>query len=199
MSHLGTAAYAQLAPLAALDAENGYVLRNLIMALNGPIEDVAEWISEDDGTPDGTPGYSRLLDLDRAPAVTLPWLGQMKGIRVTPGLSEAEQREEIDRAEGFHRGTIPSMERAAARHLTGTKTVYVLDRVNDDPYQTVIITRTAETPDPALTLADIMRDKKAGELLTHIVTDSPVIEQGTATIDTSTATIDTAVLADVVI
>jgi hypothetical protein len=194
MGAVAREAFDQIAPLAVRDAENGDVLAHLNAVLSAPIEDVAEWVS--DG-PDGKPGYSILLDVDRAPAIALPWLGQMKGVAVTPGLPESEQRDEIRAAAGMFRGSAQALIDAARPTLINARTVRVLTRVGGDMYAVTVITRTAETPSPAATLAAFKSAKRIGVILTHVVTDEPIIDEMSRTIDAITQTIDTFTLAGV--
>lgn len=186
----------ELAPLLVKDAENGDVGSHFIAVLTAPIEAIAEAVKEDD---DDRPGFSLFMDIETCPAEYLPWLLQIKGVRATPGLSPEDARAEGRLAEGLRRGAVGSMQRAAARHLTGARTVRVLDRVGNDPYATVVITRTSETPDPAQTLSDIRSDKVIGELVSHIVTDDVIWEEATVTWDDVSpgVTWDDVVLADV--
>jgi hypothetical protein len=177
MGDVATAALEQVAPLGTQDAAHSDVLANLVAALNAPIENVATWVSDTDTEV----GYSILLDVDRAPAIALPWLGQMKGVRVTAGLLEADQRDEIRHAEGLRRGSIAALEAAARMTLTGARTVRVLTRVGGDMYAVTVITRTAETPDPDLTLARLMAAKRIGVILTHVVTDDVIWVEATVT------------------
>ncbi len=192
----------ELAPLLVKDDENGNVGSHFIAVLTAPIEVIAEAVREDD---DDRPGFSLFLDIETCPPEFLPWLLQLKGVRATPGLSEEAARDEGRKAEGLRRGTmtgpagVGSMEKAAARHTASQDPalVRVLDRVGGDPYATTVITRTSDTPDPAQTLADILSDKVIGEVLTHVISDAPIIDEGTLTIDAATGDIDTATLADI--
>jgi hypothetical protein len=185
----------ELAPLLAQDDDsNGNVGAHFIAALNGPLEVIAEAVREDEDERDG---FAVFLDLDRAPAIALAWLAQFKGVRATPGLAEADSREEVRNAEGLHRGTTAALVQAGQRSLTGTKTVRVLERVGGAPYALTVITRTSETPDPAVTLAAFMAAKRIGILLTHVVSDAPIIDEGTRTINAAAGNIDTATLANI--
>ena len=192
----------ELAPLLVKDDENGNVGSHFLAVLTAPIEVIAEAVREDD---DDRPGFALFLDLETCFAPYLPWLLQLKGVRATPGLSEADARQEGRVAEGLHRGTmtspqrVGSMEKAASRHTTSQDPalVRVIDRVGGDPYATTVITRTSDTPDPAQTLLDILSDKIIGEIITHVVSDAPLIDEWTRNIDATTANIDSLTLADV--
>lgn len=194
MGSLASEVYQQLKPLAARDEEFGYPLANYLAALLAPaqlIEDLAR------DTVNGGPGYSILVDTDLCPAVALPWHAQFKGVVLPDGLTEAEQREWIHSAEGQYRGMIPALVKAGQRHLTGAKTVRVVERAGPSVYDLIVITRTAETPDPTTTLADFRSAKRIGIRLQHVVSDAPIIEEWTDTIDSVTATIDAMTVADV--
>lgn len=192
----------ELAPLLVQDDEVGNVGSHFLAVLTAPVEVIAEAVREDE---DDRPGFSLFMDIETCPTAYLPWLLQLKGVQATPGLSEIDARQEGRVAEGLHRGTmtssqrVGSMEKAASRHTTSRDPalVRVLDRVGGDPYATTVITRTSDTPDPAQTLADILSDKIIGEVITHVVSDSPVIDDGTRTIDAAAGTIDTATFANI--
>lgn len=131
------------------------------------------------GPPIDVPGYSVFLDIDRCPAIALPWLAQFKGVVIPGGLSEAEQRDWIRTAEGQRRGMTPALVAAGQRHLAGARTVRVLERVGGNAYALTAITRTSETPDPATTLADLKAAKRIGIVLTHVVSDDPIWDEAT--------------------
>ncbi len=185
----------ELAPFLSKDEENGDAGAHFIAVLNGPLEVIAEGVREDEDERDG---FAVFMDLDRCPAIALPWIAQLKGVRATPGLSEADARDEIRNGEGLRRGTADSLARAGRKHLTGEKSVRVLERVGGDPYALTVITRTSETPDPAATLADFLKAKRIGVVLQHVVSDAPLIDEGTLTIDAASGTIDTATIGDII-
>lgn len=186
----------ELAPLLVKDDENGNVGSHFLSVLNAPVELVAAAVREDEDERDG---FAVFVDLDTCPAIALPWLAQFKGVRATPGLAEADARDEVRNAEGLRRGTADALARAGQRNLTGTKTVRVLERVGGDPYALTVITRTSETPDPSATFADLMAAKRIGILLTHVVTDDVTWPEATRSWDAVSPGIhwDAVVLADV--
>jgi len=154
--------YAALAPLAQKDVEVSWSLLvycNAIGTMYQLIEDIVR------DSPAG-PGYSALLDVNRCPAVALPWLGQFVGVRVPPGLSEQAQRNWIASTDGFHRGTRDAL--IGAAHATLTPPGQVVFRERDgDPYYLTVITYTAQTPDPTATLNALLAQKPGGILLTY--------------------------------
>jgi hypothetical protein len=77
------------------------------------------------------------------------------------------------------------------------KTVRLIERVGGDAYAATLITSPAETTDPAAVLAAALANKPAGILLTHLIADSPLIDDATRLGDAATAIGDFAVLTDV--
>jgi hypothetical protein len=100
----------------------------------------------------------------------LPWLAQFAGVRLTPGASEQQWRDEIIAHASFQRGTLGALQAAGALHLTGTKFVDIFER-DGSPYRVTVYTRTAETPDPNQTLRDLLSQTPAGLVLTHVVSN----------------------------
>lgn len=193
MGALAADIYHQLRLLVPDDEENGWSYAHYIAAKYGPGELVESWARD---TDDG-PGWSILLDLDRCPEIALPWLAQFKGAVIPAGMPPGDWREWVRTAEGLRRGQVPALIAAGQRHLTGTRGVRVILRTGPTWYHTTVITRTTETPDPAVTFADLMSAKRIGIVLTHIVSDEPLIDEWTRNIDATTANIDSFTLADV--
>lgn len=128
-----------------------------------PVEDVIR--DEDDH-----PGWSIVVDVDRAPAEWLPWLAQLGGVRFLTALTESEQRAYIKTAPSQRRGSVRALKEAAKLSLTGTKTMYFTER-HGSAYRLTITTLTSETPDPARLLEDVMAQKPAGIVLTVTQSD----------------------------
>jgi hypothetical protein len=118
-------------------------------------------------TADG-PGWSIIMDVDRAPLYALPWLAQLVGVRLPTGLDEQQQRDRIRSTDGFRRGTPAALIGAAQQHLIGDKRVVLRER-----YPTVgamlVITYLVETPDDDAVLAAMLEQKAAGLILTYEV------------------------------
>jgi len=127
-------------------------------------DEMESYISDSDN---GEVGWSILLDLNRVPTKALPWLAQFTGVRLDQSLSDANQRQQIADAAGLYRGSLASIVAAAQRHLTGTKDVLVEERYQGSAYKLWMATRTAQTPNTAVTLADILTQKPAGIVLTY--------------------------------
>lgn len=99
--------------------------------------------------------WETLLDPNETPAEALAYLAQFVGVRPRPSWSEADLRSSISHPEGFRRGTRPTVLEAAKRTLTGTQSLFVIERVNGDPDAAFIRSFTGETPSAATTKAAI--------------------------------------------
>jgi hypothetical protein len=148
------------------DDTRGWPARLLVGAVGkalGPLHDIVR-------DTDGRPGWSDVMDPDLAPSWALKWLGEnFAGVRLTPGLTEAQQRARITSPPAFNRGTPDGMAAAARQTLTGNQYVFLKER-EGSPYRVTIVTRTSETPNAAVTLAAAKAQKPAGLILTHVVT-----------------------------
>lgn len=114
-------------------------------------------------TEDG-PGWSIVLDPDRAPSEWLPWDAQFGGVRVLPGLPEAEQRSRIKSTDGMRRGSPGAIVGAAQQFLTGTKTVYLVER-HGSAYRLTVSTKASETPDLAVVARAVLAQKPGGLIM----------------------------------
>jgi hypothetical protein len=192
MGSTGTALYEANEPLAYADEENGFALAIMLNAIGLMWDSVAD-LSEPD---DGTPGWSPLVDVERTPAWALPWTAQRAGITVTRGAPEDFQREELRRRSGEATGRPATMIAKVKSTLTGDKVVRLVER-SSSAWRFLIVTRTAETPDAAATFAVILSEKPGGDIAEHIISDAPLIDEGTLTIDAASGTIDAATLGDI--
>ncbi len=189
---VGDELYERVQPLAYADQRLGYPLRALCRAIGRmaqPIEDLAR--DTDEG-----PGWSAVVDVDRCPDRLLFLPAWLTGTRYTRGLSPAALRQAIRDRDHLDRGTPPAITRAAQRHLTGTRTVVLIER-DGSPYHTTIVTRPAETPDAAGLRHAVLAQKPAGHRFSFLTSDQPLINEGTRTIDAAPARIDTATRSDV--
>lgn len=175
-------------------SDSGTVMASYCAALMGPVEDVADW-AKDQG---GRTGWGLVLDIDTCPDFLLSYLGRFRGVVIAPGTTPDEARRLIRESHGFQRGTRTGLISDVQQTLTGSKTVRVIER-SAGPHTCTIVTRPAETPDSAATLAAAKdrRRKPLGILIDLEVTDLPLIDEGTRTIDAATGVIDTATLANV--
>ena len=165
---------------AADERQPGRPLLKFIHVMLAPLAELVDLVEEIDGGEDGL--TSSLLDPETARAEWLPWLAQIAGVRLDPAMSEAERRSAIaDASSSWRAGTRTAMEDAAKTSLTGTKWAMVFPQqtptgpggtlVAGTIWDVTVITRGSETPDPALTLAEIARRgaKPAGVTLHYKV------------------------------
>lgn len=153
----------QLAPFQTIDnSGHFYILCDAIGAMFQPVEDLAS-----DG-PNGEPGWSILLDIDRIPAAYLGYLAQFVGVRLVNGLDDAAQRERVRSCGGFNRGRPASIVAAAKQSLTGNQNVILVER-DGSPWRYTVITFTDETPDQTQTLSDLMDQKPGPDILNYEV------------------------------
>ena len=183
--------YKRLEPIAF---DDDGTLAALTEALMAPIE-IAE-IARD--TDDGLIAWEPLFDPDTCPAVLLDWLAVYNGVILPPSaLTDDEKRSRIKQAAGRYRGTEQAWIEEIQRALTGEKVVRLLTFVNGDRWKVTIITRASETPDPAAVERTAFAQKPAGILLTFIVTDEPLIDEGSLDINSVGPAIDAVTLDDI--
>ena len=122
---------------------------------------------------------SALGDPVQAEAAWLPWMAQMVGALLDPAATEQEHRDTIQYAtSGWRGGTRGAIADAAKSVLTGSKYARVIPHFKSvlgggiEPgtvWDIVIVTITAETPDPGEVLGAVLRKgvKPAGAILYH--------------------------------
>lgn len=165
-------AYAALGPWSRVDTERGlsgegnWELLVLVESFGGRLQVIEDIVRDDDA---GNPGYSLIVDADRAPLDWIPWGMQLNGVRPRAGLAEAEQRARWKATDGFKRGSPGAIVGAAQQYLTGTKTVYLVER-HGSRYRYTVTTIAAETPDPASVLAALKEQKPYGFTMSHAMT-----------------------------
>jgi hypothetical protein len=171
--------YAALGPITDPDETHEYAALHLCAAVTAPVEQIAGWARD---TDDEQKGWTLLLDVERCPDEALGYLGQFVGVTVPDGVDGPSRRALVRTKAGAARGTQQALIDAAKPTLTGNRTVLVLERTTS-AYTFTVVTRTSETPDAAKTLAALKAVKPAGLVLTHVVSDAPIIDEGTLTID----------------
>jgi hypothetical protein len=119
---------------------------------------------------DDGPGWSALVDLERAPAEGLGYLGQFRGVDLDPNLDDASQRIRIKETAGSKRGSPDAIKGAARQYLTGTREVTLYERTGS-AYRFQLRTFTSETPDPASVVAAVNAQKPGGLLWEHLMTE----------------------------
>lgn len=146
----------------AMGESGGWPLLIFCEAIAGRLQPLESLIRD---TDDG-PGWSVVLDADRAPAEWLPWLGQFVGVTLRPSMSEEEQRTMIRTLPGTIRGTARAIESAAAQYLTGERRVYLIER-HGSAYRLTVSMLDSEAPvadRPRIEMA-IREQKPAGIVL----------------------------------
>lgn len=160
-------------------------LRDLVESVVAPLDEI-ESLSRDS---DDGPGWSAVLDVDRAPNVWLDWLAQFPGVRIPDDLTEAERRQTVRDTAGFRRGSLRAIRAAAAVHLTGTQYVRINERTTS-AYAFEVITYSAETPDPVTVEASLRAAKPGGLVMVYTVLNGVQINDLVGTVDAQTGTVD---------
>jgi Phage tail protein (Tail_P2_I) len=179
MASVAEALYDALEPLAYADPENAWALFHLCNAIGNPAQVVHDLVSEG---PNGEPGWSSLVDVERCPGPFLRWLAQLTGEHVPLGWSYEQQRVQIAGLWNWRRGTVPAIEHAVGRTLGGDKRVQVFERT-PDPYSYTVQVRTSELPldadgepDPTWPEWAAKRTKPAGLNLTFVHADWEIVD-----------------------
>jgi len=134
--------YDNLHPLTGADARLGWPLLAFIDALGGLFQDGADLVQ--DG-PNGEPGWSIILDINRCKDEGLPWLGQLIGMHFYQGVTPSQMRQQIRDHTSWQRGTLASIVAAIRTFLTGTQTVQITER-DTSPYHFLATIWAAEAP-----------------------------------------------------
>lgn len=139
---------------------SGYPLLRYLSLLTDQLGEVIDllqrfdYYSPDDGGLAGD--TSDLVDPATADAGWLPWIAQLVGARLPPGLTVAQQRNAIAGVvAGYLKGTKQGIIAAAQTALTGTKYARVIPLYGGDQYRIELRTRTSETASTAAVLAAV--------------------------------------------
>lgn len=182
--------YDAIAPLAYDDKNNGWALALYCNAIGEMFQEIEDYARDSvDANGRVIPGWSSIVDVNRAPSAGLAWLAQLVGVTLDQRLSDADQRAQIRNVGGWDRGSLASIAGAPLPYLTGTKTVIIRER---DPgacaaqpaYGLTVITKTSETPNSAAVLAALLAQKPAGLVLNYVVlagNDYTLVYNGGAT------------------
>jgi hypothetical protein len=164
--------YEEIAPVTVFDEENDWALLNFIHAWTNAmmaIEDVAR--DTDDG-----PGWSNVLDPDRAPSMFLDFLSALVGSRGYKGEPDDHKRIRINGMTGLRRGSAQAMRAAATRYLEGVdpdNPYVVFHERAGSAWRLAVRTLTTETPDEAQVLSELQSQKPAGIVMTYDAVDGP--------------------------
>jgi hypothetical protein len=167
--------YDNLYPLTGYEAHNGYPLLAYIQGIGIMFQTGADLIQ--DG-PDGEPGWSIVLDINRVPDEGLQWLGQFIGMHFYVGITPDQMRQQIRDHVSWQRGTAASIIAAVRLFLTGTQTVQLVER-DTSPYHFTVTILTAEAPADTSPTSPLVRyvdtfAKPAGLTWTLVVGTPPV-------------------------
>lgn len=135
--------YDIIKPLAWEDDAHGWALA-YFLAAGGVMSQQIDTYAADG--PNGEPGWSILVDVERCPPEALPWLAQFVGPPPVEGMTEQQQRDYIADLANWKRGTREGVIAAVRSTLTGSKSVLFHERVGGAAYQLGITTYLFETP-----------------------------------------------------
>jgi len=113
--------------------------------------------------------WDNILSAEETPTEAIRYAAQFSGLQVETQWTEETQRTMLAAPPGFARGTVAAMVSAIQMTLTGSKTVYLVERPDGEAYQLIIRTLEGETPSPEMTEAAIRAVKPAGIMLDYDV------------------------------
>jgi hypothetical protein len=168
--------YDQLEPLSGSDSRLGWPLLAYIDAIGLMFQDGADLVQ--DG-PEGEPGWSIILDINRIPDEGLPWLAQFIGLHFYEGLTASQMRQQIRDHVSWGRGTPNSIISAVRLFLTGTQNVLLQER-DTSAYHFTVTIATAEAPADTSPTSPLVRyvnqfAKPAGLQWTLVVGSPPLV------------------------
>lgn len=123
VSALAQRIYNYLSAYTYADEANGWPLLRWATGWAGMVQDVYDTVK----TRNGKSGWSAVTDPDQAIAVTMPFLAQMLGIRLSPGETTEEWRNTIKDAAGLYAGT-PSSIAGEVQKRASVRTVLIFER-----------------------------------------------------------------------
>jgi len=176
LDSFGQEVYDRLLTLTRDDEIHGWSLALYVNAIGKMFQIVEDYSRDQIVGGQDLPGWSQLLDVDRAPTAALGWLAQFVGVELEPNLDDATQRARIRETAGWKRGSLGAISGAAHQYLIAPKNVIIRER---DPvacpthpaYGLTVITYTSQTPDSAKVLAALLAQKPAGIILRYITAD----------------------------
>jgi hypothetical protein len=109
-------------------------------------------------------------------------------------------RLEVLRPRGILRGSPASLELVAQAYLTGSRTARVIEFYGGDAFAVGVRVRPSELGANEAALRAALNDPSvvfAGGFVDLVISESPLVQEGTRTLNASAATIDTATTGDV--
>jgi len=170
--------YVGLGPWTRPDEQQGWHLLHLVQALTARLDALNEVVRDGD-----TPGWSSVVDVNRAAPEGLGWLSQFVGVDLPDNINTEAKRQALRTTSGFRLGTPLAIAGASQKYLTGTKAVQIVER-DGGPYRFTVRTFLAETPDQAAVLSELKKAKPAGLLMQYQVISGQTYDELEATGDT---------------
>ena len=131
-------AYGRLgAALTGPDPDHQFALATLLGVLLDPIDDAHALVRS---------GWAGALNPTTTSEVWLRWLAQAAGVMLPPGIDLDTARAMVTHPVGWLAGTPQALRTAVAATLTGSKTIWLEEHVDGDPFLVRVTVFTDETP-----------------------------------------------------
>lgn len=178
VGRLAEIAYAEMAPVAQGDAERGWPLLKFLHAYYMPLQEIDDIVRD---RPElGLQGWAILFHPDLCPVRYLPFLAMVAGVRLRPGMSEAEMRSRIKARDGIRRCTPDAIKQAAKDNLDALipeeqRKVILRERFRneapnaDSPGYFEVLTFVNQTPDSETVRAALLEQKDVGLIMSYRV------------------------------
>lgn len=164
LNTVGRFLYGVMEPYAIEDDINNYDLAHFCNGIGTMFEEF-EQLARD--REEGI-GWSMVLDLQRAPEKFLAWLAQFVGSVLSDALTDPQKREQIASAPGWARGSVPAIEGAPRPFLSGTKTVYLTERVDGSSARHRIAVWLSEVINSVAIQAALAEQKPGGDIFEYV-------------------------------
>ena len=163
MTRVAEQAYGRLgAALTSPDPEHGWALARLLSVLVDPVDDAHALVRD---------GWAGVLDPAATPEVWLRWLAQAAGVTIPEGTDLETARAMVTHPVGWLAGTPQALRTAVAGTLTGSKTVWIEEHVERDPFKVTVTVFRDETPSVERTTQAALGAVEAGIKVTVQVQD----------------------------
>jgi hypothetical protein len=160
--------YDGLEPVAASDQSLGWPLLAYIDTIGQMMQTAADLC---ENGPNGEPGWSIILDIDRVSDVGLDYLGQFLGMHFYTGITNDVKRQQIRDHVSWQRGTPASIIAAIRLFLTGTKTVQLSERDAGAYHFGAIIWATEAPADTSILIRYVNQFAKPAGLQWNLTTN----------------------------
>ena len=126
-----------------IDTINAYS-RDSVGASGGVDNSTYTWVNTDPAQKypsKGAPGWSQVLDINRAQTTVLPWLGQFVGVRINPSenISKTALTKKIKNHSSFQRGTRDALVSALVAAVNAASVIDI------DSRQVIVLEQTKYT------------------------------------------------------